>query len=274
MANRRGRIYPIVMLSLVFLVTGTVTAFASGTAQSSAHRTFRVNGSGTASGTPDMAVVTLGVQSQEQNVQSAVKVNARKMAAVEKVLKAEGVAEKDIITFSYNVRFVEKQDASPVAAPQQSSSKSAPAPVAPQPKPREPLLPSATVRGMPAGSYLVTDMIQVTVRDMAKVGTIVDKAIAAGANRIEGVSFAVSDPLKLEARARQQAYADAHRRAEQLAKLSGVTLGTVQKITDVSRPPRPVSSPVRFLASNASVTPVNPGQYEVTVTLQVVFEVH
>jgi uncharacterized protein YggE len=80
--------------------------------------------------------------------------------------------------------------------------------------------------------YHVNNNVSVTIRDLAKVGAVLDAAIEAGANSIYGVSFSVAEPEKLEAEARGKAIANALAKAKELAQLNGVEVGAVVSVSD------------------------------------------
>ncbi len=154
-------------------------------------RTITVVGTGKASGAPDVAHVTVGVESQGPALQAVVDDNKTKMAALLAALKAQGIADKDIRTTNYNV-FVDN----------------------PQP---QPMVEGAGKPGTGQLTYHVNNQVDVTVRDVAKLGDVLDKAVAAGANNVYGVTFSVDDPTKLQGMARANAIADAKARAQDRA---------------------------------------------------------
>jgi uncharacterized protein YggE len=209
-------------------------------------RTITVVGTGKASGAPDVAHVTVGVEALGPSLQQVVDDNKTKMAALLAALKAQGIADKDIRTTNYNV-FVEN------------------------PQPPQPL------EGGRAGTgpltYHVTNQVDVTVRDVAKLGDVLDKAVAAGANNVYGVNFSVDDPTKLQGVARANAIADAKARAQDLAGLTGVTLGDVISVSEVIGGPTPVFAAAVGARSLAAPVPIQPGELEVTMNVQVTYAI-
>ena len=121
--------------------------------------------------------------------------------------------------------------------------------------------------------YTVTNTVQVTIRDLNKVGQILDQAVQAGANDVSGVTFAIENPSKLQADALGQAVSDAQNRATALAQSSGVQLDNVIDITQMTG-----SSPVPVIASAAQLAntsvPIQPGLVEVHLQIQVSFAIH
>jgi uncharacterized protein YggE len=232
------------------LVTDTIPA--GGTTQGVqtpqlAGQGITIVGTGQASGAPDMVQISIGVQTINQNVQQAVSDNATQMNALLAVLKSLGIADKDIQTSNYSVSL------------QQPST----------------VLPAPDGKGTtPSGSvtYAVNNQVAVTLHDVSKLGSVLDKVVASGANNIYGVSFGISDPSSLQETARSLAVKDATTRAQSLAKLAGVTLGAILSISE--NPINPVPGP--FYASGlggGGSTPIQPGQLQVTETLQVTYAI-
>ncbi|MBE2183517.1 MAG: SIMPL domain-containing protein [Anaerolineae bacterium] len=171
-------------------------------------RTITVTGLGTASGSPDQAILSLGVELRSQDLGEAVdQVNAA-VAAVIEAMQAAGIAPEDIQTTNFSVY----QD------------------VPGYPMPAD----SGTTSAEPVYNYVVNNMVQVRVRDTAQLNAIIDAGLAAGANRIFGLSFAIGDQTELENAALEDAVADANSRAATLAAAIGVTLGDPISIRELS----------------------------------------
>ena len=211
---------------------------------SSTGRGITVVGMGKASGTPDVAHVNVGIETEADTVQKAVADNKDKMTRLLETLKGLGIADKDIQTTNYGV-YTQRQ-------------------------------PGPDGKGMGPTTYNVNNQVNVTVRDVAKLGDVLDKAVAAGANNVYGVSFSVDDTSKLEADARAKAFADAKARAESLAKLAGVTLGDVATVSEVIGGPGPVYDGARMSAAaglGGGGAPIQPGELEVNTSIQVTFAI-
>lgn len=207
-------------------------------------RGITVVGVGKASGTPDVANVNIGVETEADTVQQAVTDNKDKMTNLLSALKALGIADKDIQTTNYGV-YTQRQ-------------------------------PSPDGKGLGPTTYHVNNQVNVVVRDVNKLGDVLDKVVAAGANNIYGVSFSVADTSKLEADARTKAIADAKDRAESLAKLAGVTLGDVVSISEVVGGSGPVYDGARMAAATGlggGGAPIQPGELEMNMSIQVTFAI-
>lgn len=222
---------------------GQTLAYQAGQPDSSAPRGITVVGAGTASGTPDVAHVDIGIDTQAGSVQQAVSDNKTKMNALLAALKSAGIADQDIRTTNYSV-YTERP---PVPTPSGNAN-------------------SQTV------TYHVANQVSVTVRDVNQLGGVLDKAVAAGANNIYGVNFGVKDPSQLQSDARARAVADAKARAESLAKSAGVTLGDVVSINELSGAPGPIFAPAA-VGSGGGGAPIQPGELDVTVSVQVTYAI-
>jgi uncharacterized protein YggE len=231
-----------VLVSILLLQPGydTVSAQAeTGSIQS--QRTLNVSGSGQVSARPDTAIVTLGVQTEAEQANVALSENSQQMQAVIDALKKAGVAAEDIQTQVINL----------------------------QPRYEQPPAPGpSTLPGTPKlVGYVATNTVEVTVRQLGTLGELLDAAVQAGGNQIEGISFEVSNPATLLDQARAAAWQDAQHKAEQLAGLAGAKLGEVLSITESSQTPRPVLQAVQ--AAPAAAVPVEPGTQTIEVDVQV-----
>ncbi len=219
---------------------GSIGAATTANAAEAPVRGITVVGQGEASGAPDVARANLGVEVFAPTVAEATKENNDKMAAVIAKLKDLGIAEKDIQTSGYSIN------------PERNVSNGA--------------------AGQMTG-YRVANMVQVTIRDLSKVGTVLDQVTQAGANNVYGVNFSIDDPAKLQADARAKAIADAQARADDLAKLSGVQRGDVLGISEViGASPMPMAAR-SDMAVGDGAAPVQPGELQVQVQIQVTYAI-
>jgi len=213
----------------------SITNASAGTPQG-----INVTGQGKVSGTPDTLTIDLGVSVRGDSVTEAVQEAATLANRLIAALEKGGVAEKDIQTVNYSI--------SPEYDYRNDTRK---------------LL-----------GYRVTNTISAKIRDIAAAGTVIDAATAAGGDAVQvsGVRFSLEDNGSLLEAARKRAWEDARAKAEQLAALSGVTLGSPTSISEtLTTPPAPV-----FRASGdleAASTPIQPGSQTVTVTLSVEFSI-
>ena len=106
-------------------------------------------------------------------------------------------------------------------------------------------------------------------------GEMLDAVVGAGANQMNGIGFRVEESEKLLDEARKRAVAEARRKAEQLAGELGVVLGAPLRVSEGGGflpPPQPMMGRAMMMAAPESV-PVSPGEQELSVTVQVVFEI-
>ena len=228
-----------------------------------------VSGSGKASGAPDVAILSLGVESLEDTAAAARTNAATAMNRVTRALKAAGIADSDIQTRYFNIspRYqsveVERCDSGDgdIEGKLGETAKKS----------------CYTVWESRLIGYSVSNQASVKIRNLASVGTIIDKASDAAGNlvRINGISFSIEDPQALQDEARADAVADMKRRAELLAELSGVKLGRLVYITEGASyvPPQPLygRAEAAFAASLDAATSISPGELDVSVTVQGVF---
>ena len=199
-----------------------------------------VSGTGEVKVTPDVAILTLGVEAQEKTVKEAQSEAASAMAAVVAALTTNGVADKDIQTQWYSISPVTRWD-------------------------------DKTYEQITTG-YSVTNMVTVKIRDISKAGTIIDAVAEAGGNstRINGISFTVDDPTAYNTQAREKAMQDAAAKAQQLASLAGVTLGKPIYISESSSYiPTPYYSKDYYAEGGSASTPISPGELTITLSVQV-----
>ncbi|HRI67661.1 MAG TPA: SIMPL domain-containing protein [Polyangium sp.] len=205
-------------------------------ASQQAIRSVTVVGHGESMGKPDVARTSLGVEATAPTVQDAMDQTTAKMNAILDALKKMGIAEKDIKTANFSISIERPYpEPGPMPSPAMEPMAAPVAPVKPGGKAAAtaPAAPSLPPRPMPAILYHVNNTVEVIVRDVSKASRVVQAAVDAGANNVWNVSFAIDDTKALEADARTKAIADARTRAEALAKLEGLTLGDVLRVSEV-----------------------------------------
>jgi uncharacterized protein YggE len=188
-----------VVLAGLFL-TGCNGATTVVSAPSGYQTGLTVNGRGEVSLAPDVAYVTIGVHTQASDVSQAVSENADQVASVMSALADMGVAQEDMQTSNFSLYTGDEYD---------------------------------TVTYLPTGNktYTVDNTVNVTVRDLANMGELLDGAISAGANSIWGVTFDVDDKSAAADEARDLALEEAIAEAQALASAAGVTLGDILTIS-------------------------------------------
>jgi uncharacterized protein YggE len=121
--------------------------------------------------------------------------------------------------------------------------------------------------------YALANVVGVTIRDLAKLGDVVDASLAAGATSMDGLAFRVADPAPAEREARQLAMADARARADVLANAGGLTIEGVTAIVEggAVRPPTPYPKAERMMLAADIATPIEAGALEVAVSVSVTY---
>ncbi|TET44067.1 MAG: DUF541 domain-containing protein [Dehalococcoidia bacterium] len=203
-----------------------------------------VTGQGKAMAVPDIAELRLGVEVQADTVAEAQAQASEAMDKVQQALKDNGVAEKDIQTQQFSIypvtKWIRDRDEQEIVG------------------------------------YRVTNIVVAKIREIDKVGVIVDAVAEAGGDftRIQDISFDVDDKTPYYEEARAQGFEDAENKATQLAELAGVGLGKATFVSEGG-----AYLPVRMVdfISEASVpagaTPISPGELEITVYVQVIYEI-
>lgn len=204
--------------------------------------TISVAGEGKVKTTPDIARISLGVQTDADTVKEAQAENTKKMNAIIEAVKKLGVAKEDIATENYSIypKIDWKEGKQNIIG------------------------------------YTVSQSASVKVRDLDKMGDVLAKAGELGVNQVGGIDFTIDNPTSLQAAARLKAIEDARSKAEVLAKQLGLTLVKVVSFSESSG-----GMPLPYYAKNAmegmggdrSAPTIEPGQREVVSNVSVTFEV-
>ncbi|MGC9394197.1 MAG: SIMPL domain-containing protein [Anaerolineae bacterium] len=222
---------------------GTVSGATYAAVGGDVPNTINVNGSGMASNTPDIADIQLGVEAVNDDAAQAISESTTKMKAVLDAVKALGIVDKDIQTVNYNMWVEQIYD-------------------------RETGIPTGQMR------YHVTNQINVRLDDLALTGKLLEDALNAGANNVGSITFGVSDPTELQKQARATAVQNARAKAEELAAGLGVRVGKVRQVSDYISGYNPVPVVARDMGmGGGGEVPIATGSYNVTVEVQVIFDI-
>lgn len=202
-----------------------------------------VVGQGSVTIRPDIARVSVGVETSGAAVSEAVAENETRMQELLGALEEAGIEEKDIQTMNYSIQL----DRYP-----------------------ESMMGIESSTGEPQPLYRVSNMVNVTIRDLESVGDVLDAVVEAGANNIWGITFAVDDPSEALDDARADAIEDAQARAGALAELSGVGLGPVMSVSEVVGG---TSMPMAISVERAAAAggSISPGELEIGYQVQVTY---
>jgi uncharacterized protein YggE len=203
-----------------------------------------VSGEGTMKAAPDRAELSAGVVTLAPTAATALAQNSLAMNAVFAKLKSAGIPDKSIQTSDFSV------------SAQYQTYKTG----------------SGSVLQHIVG-YQVSNNVEVTVDDPAKVGPTIDALVSSGANQLGNISFSIADPKPLLTQAREAAVKDAIERAQTYAKAAGVSLGPIVSIQEGgSEAPRPM---MRMMAGMvASSAPIAGGEESVSANVSISWEIH
>lgn len=204
-------------------------------------RTITVTGTGMVTLTPDIAYITIGVHSQDASASVAMTSNNTSAQAVIATIKSAGVADKDIQTTNFSIYPQQQYDS------------------------------NGKITGI---IYMVDNSVYVTVRDLTKLGGLLDASVSAGANAINSISFDVADKTDALSQARLAAVANAKKQADELTGATGVSLGSVQTISyyDTTVPVQ-LELPRAAMAAGSGSVPVQAGSMQITTTVTIVYEI-
>lgn len=207
-------------------------------------RTLSINGNGTISIEPDTATINIGVQTQGSDAQEVVSSNNEQSQALIDALTSAGISENDIQTSNFSIYPRQEYDG----------------------------------QGQPTGeiTYVVNNTVSVTVRDLENIGNVLDTAVRAGANNINGIQFDIEDREAAQQQAMTAAMENAQARAEVLAETAGVELGDILSLQTYlgSSSPIPYGSGYDMAVQETAMSvPVSPGEMQIMVDVSVVYEI-
>ena len=128
-------------------------------------------------------------------------------------------------------------------------------------------------RSYPDNGYSADNSVSVTIRDLAKAGSILDAASNAGANNVYGPTLSRSDQDELQAKALSDAVDNARAKARALADAAGVQLGSVTAIRESGAEPMPYYDAALAKSTRAPEAPIEPGKQEIQATVRVTFAI-
>ena len=204
--------------------------------------TFSLAAHGETNVAPDMATITLGVQTDDMTAAGALRANGAKMNQVMAALRKAGVADRDIQTSNLNVnpQYVYEQNQPPKF-----------------------------------NGYQVTNQVTVTVRDLSRVGQAVDATVGAGANTVSGISFGLQNPQVAEDAARMDAVKALQAKADLYAKATGYRIVRLVNLSEgggyTPAPPMPMYAMAK--RESADSTQVAGGELKVRIDVTATYEV-
>lgn len=236
------RFHPTLLLAALALGSLASTACAQQPAAASDGTLVSVSAQAEARRVPDVATVSAGVVTQAADANAAMRANAAQMDKVMASIRAAGIAERDIQTSGINLN------------PQYRYAENQP--------------PAIT-------GYQASNTVSLKVRDIARLGKVLDALVASGANQVNGPSFEIDKPEAAYDEARRAALDKARARARMYAEALGMRVRRIVSIDEGGgfQPPRPM--PMMAMAARAEKaydTAVSPGETTLSANLDVVFE--
>jgi uncharacterized protein YggE len=225
------------VLALMILAAAPVPALAQDAERHPT--TLNLSASGEVEATPDMATLSLGVTSQAPRAAEAARSNAQSMDAVVTTLKRQGLADRDIQTSGLGL-------GAQYAYPQNQPPK--------------------------LTGYQASNQVSVVVRDLSKLGPLIDAAAGAGATQINGVSFGLKDPQAAEDEARRQAVKALTAKARLYAQATGYRIVRLVNLSEGGGAPAPFSAPMVMARAKIAATPVEAGELSVRIEVTGVYE--
>jgi uncharacterized protein YggE len=225
----------LILAVLVIIAGATSTYIETGSKEKNKIKTIEVSGTGIVSMVPDEAIVYMGVQTKSADAVTSQKDNAVKMEKVVNALIDAGIAKDNMETSSYTMYPVRDNE-----------------------------------KGENITGYVVSNQLKVTIKDINKTGEVIDKAVKAGANEINSISFTLSD--ESQQKVREQALKNAVKAARLDADRLASELGVIIKA------PLQVSTGGGFITTPNSVdiksltTPIMPGGVTVSAFVSVIYQ--
>lgn len=203
--------------------------------------TLNLSGYGETKIAPDMASISLGVNTEAVTAADALSANAARMNKVMAALTAAGIAAKDIQTsnLSLNAQYDYENNQAP------------------------------KLRG-----YQASNTVTIIVRDLTKLGAAVDATVRAGANQVNGISFGVSNPEAAENAARQKAVKALMAKANLYATASGYKVSRLVSLSESGGYQQPQPMPMMAMArmEKDGASPIAGGEMSLRIDVSAVYE--
>ncbi|HEX2083641.1 MAG TPA: SIMPL domain-containing protein [Xanthomonadaceae bacterium] len=240
-------IKPLLLAAALALGTHAMTASAQnaplpgGYAVSSDATLLSVSAQAEAKRVPDVATLSTGVVTRAADANAAMRANAEQMDKVMAAIRAAGIAERDTQTTGVNLNpdYRYEENKAPIIT-----------------------------------GYQASNTVSIKVRDLAKLGKVLDALVASGANQVNGPSFEIDEPEAVYDEARQAALKKAQVRAEMYAKSLGLQVRRIVSISEGGGFHPPVPMPMMAMARGKAEadTAISPGETALSANLDVVFE--
>ncbi|MBA3348026.1 MAG: SIMPL domain-containing protein [Actinobacteria bacterium] len=195
-----------------------------------------VQGTASVSAVPDRAQLWFGVESQGATAKAALAANGIEMRKVIAALRAAGATDLKTQSVNLNPRYGD-----------------------------------AAAGGGSVQGFTASNSVSATLAKVGRAGSVIDAAVAAGANQVSGPSLSNANPGELYRQALRAAVGEARTSAQALAAASGLTLGRITAVVEAGSAPTPLYAAASKEADEAGSTPIEPGQQEVSASVTVTF---
>lgn len=203
--------------------------------------TISITATGDVFAKPDLAMVSFSVVNESKTVVEALSENAKKMDSVIDFIKKQGAEDRDIKTASFNI------------------------------SPRYEWRKEGDERILVG--YEVSQSLEVKIRDLSKIGVIIEGAAENGANQIGGLYFTIDNQDKLNAEARQKAIGEAKSKARELVSQLGVKLGKIVNFSESGAWPIPYFAKAEAVGGEGAVPQIQTGENKISVTVTIIYEI-
>ena len=242
----------LIIVAIVFLVSLTIwVSIDIQNKITKTENTITVSDTGEIYAKPDLALTTFSVISEEKTVAEALSQNTEKMNAVIDFVKGQGVEDKDLKTTSFNIypRYEWREGKTEIP---------------PQPQGKRVLV-----------GYEVRQSLEVKIRDLEKIGAIIEGATGAGANRVGDLQFTIDKEDELKKQARDQAIEKAKTKAKELASQLGVNLVRITDFQESSLVPRYYGlEKIAVPGAEEEIPQIEIGENKIEVTVIITYEIN
>lgn len=232
--------------ALAAVIFTTISTFAVAQDNTPREAVITVAGEGRSTVAPDMAILSFSVVKDAKTAREALDANNKAMADVLKALKDAGIADRDLQTsgFAVNPQYQYPDNNGGQAQP--------------------PVL----------TGYQVANTLTITLRDLARLGAVIDQSVTLGVNQGGSIQFTNDKPEATITSARKSAVSDAVEKAKTLSEAAGVSLGRIVEIAEQTARPEPVPM-MRSMAKEyaGDAVPIATGENSYSVTVNVTFAI-
>jgi len=242
-APRRARVLPAAVFGALLLAAAPPLAAQEGAdGPGRGEGRIVVSAEGTAEAVPDMATLTLGVLREDAAAEAAMEAMSAAADALLATLAEAGIGETDIQTSGLSLTPLRRS-------------------------------PEAGSRGRPEiVGYAAATTVTVRIRDLERLGPVLDVAVGSGANRFRGLTLGLAEPGAVLDEARREAVAEARRRAALYAEAAGVTLGPLLRLQEEGgAPPMPMMRAEMSFADAAAGPPIAEGELTLTARVRLTY---